>query len=325
MTRTLWMGCAAALLTLLPLPILTLAAATDDFSVRLDALWDFDHAAASEAKFRTELARHPAGSREARETTTQLARALGLQRKFAAADATLDTLLPDLDAPPPRIRARYLLERGRVRNSAGQPDVAVPLFKEAVALAKTDVLPGAEFYLVDALHMLGITAPASERLDWNRHALRVADASTDARARGWRGSLLHNLGWTYHDRHDYATALAYWQKAQAAREETGEISRIRVARWTVARGLRSLGRLDEAEAIQRALATETVQDGAPDGFVFEELMEIALARNDATSAKPWAAKAYVLLKDDIWIHANEPARLARLAHVAGITAATSQQ
>ena len=315
MTPALRAGCAAAWLVLVPLPNMTAAAAPDDFSAHLDALWDFDHPAASEAKFTAELARHPVGSREARETATQLARSLGLQRKFAEADATLDALVPNLNAPPARIRARYLLERGRARNSSGQPDAAVPLFKEAVAAAKTDALPGADFYLVDALHMLGIAAPAPERLDWNLQALRAADASTDPRARGWRGSLLHNLGWTYHDRNDYATALDYWRAAQRAREEAGDVGRIRVARWTVARGLRSLGRLDEAEAIQRALAAETERDGATDGFIYEELMEIALARSDAKSAKPWAAKAYALLKDDIWISANEQGRLARLAKI----------
>jgi tetratricopeptide (TPR) repeat protein len=324
MTPTLRARSAVALLALLSLPILTIAAASDDFSARLDTLWDFDHPAAAEAKFLAELARHPAGSREARESATQLARSLGLQRKFAEADATLDALLQNLNPSPARIRVRYLLERGRVRNSSGQPDAAVPLFKEAVAAAKTDALPGADFYLIDALHMLGIAAPAGERLDWNLQALGVADASGDARARGWRGSLLHNLGWTYHDRNDYATALDYWQKAQKAREEAGDLGRIRVARWTVARGLRSLGRLDEADTIQRALAAETERDGAPDGFIYEELMEIALARNDAKSAKPWAAKAHALLKDDISINANEQGRLARLANVAGIAAATSR-
>ena len=317
-------SCAAAWLVLVPLPNLTAAAATDDFSARLDALWDFDHPAASEAKFTAELARHPAGSREARETATQLARSLGLQRKFAEADATLDALLPNLNAPPTRIRVRYLLERGRVRNSSGQSDAAVPMFKEAVAAARMDTLRDADFYLVDALHMLGIAAPAPERLDWNLQALRAAEASTDSRARGWRGSLLHNLGWTYHDRNDYATALDYWRAAQRAREEDGDVGRVRVARWTVARGLRSLGRLDEAESIQRALAIESERDGAPDGFVYEELMEIALARNDGKSAKPWAAKAYALLKDDVWINANEQDRLLRLANVAGIAAVTSR-
>ena len=293
-------------------------AADRDFSERLDALWDFDAPAISEARFRAELARHAMPSREARETTTQVARALGLQRKFADADAALDMLAPDLDKAPARIRVRYLLERGRIRNSSGKQGDAVPLFKQAASAALTDTLPGADYYLVDALHMLGIAAPPDEQLDWNLRALAAADASTDVRARGWRGSLWNNIGWSYHDRGDFATALDYWQKGLAAREAAGDKRRTGIAKWTVARGLRSLNRLDEAEKIQRELVAENEEAGTPDGYVYEELTEIALAQNDAAKAKSWAAKAYNLLKNDIWLAANEKARLARLAEIGGV-------
>jgi len=296
----------------------TMAALPDDFSARLDALWDYDAPAQSEARFRAALAREAPRSREAGETATQIARALGLQRKFDAADAELDAVAPTLDALPARVRVRYLLERGRVRNSSGRPADAVPLFEQALAAGERDTLPDADFYRVDALHMLGIAAPAAQQLDWNLKALAAADAATGARARGWRGSLLHNLGWTYHEKGDYARALEHWEKALAAREAAHDVTRTRVAKWTVARGLRSLGRLDEAEAIQRALATETEAAGAPDGYIYEELAEIALARNDAAAAKPWAAKAYALLKEDIWVKANESAKLARLARIGGV-------
>jgi tetratricopeptide (TPR) repeat protein len=310
------------------IPMLAMAAAQTDYSSELDKLWDFNAPEKSESRFRAELARHPAGSREAREATTQLARSLGLQRKFGEAGAALDTLVATLHDAPARIRVRYLLERGRIRNSldrgrahdsSGKPSDAVPWFKDAVAASQQDALPGADYYRVDALHMLGIAAPPDEQLDWNLKALAAADASTDARARGWRASLLHNLGWTFHERGDYARSLDYWQKALAAREATGDIVRIRVAKWTVARGLRSQGRLDEAEAMQRALATETERAGTPDGFIYEELAEIALARRDAAAAKPWAARAYALLKEDIWIKAHEQKRLTRLAELGGVT------
>jgi len=294
------------------------AATADDFSARLDALWDFDAPAVSEARFRAMLAKASPRSREAHEAATQLARALGLQRKFAAADTELDGVLAALDAQPQRVRVRYLLERGRVRNSSGAPQKAVPLFKEALAASARDALPGADFYRVDALHMLGIAAPPAEQLDWNLKALAAADASENARARGWRASLLNNIGWTYHDRGDYDAALDHWQKALAAREAAGSAVQIRIARWTVARGLRSLRRLDEAEAIQIALARDLEATATGDGYVYEELAEIALARNDAAAAKPWAAKAYALLKDDSGLKAGAPERLARLAKIGAV-------
>ena len=119
-----------------------------------------------------------------------------------------------------------------------------------------------------------------------------------------------------HERGDYAAALDYWRNALAAREAAHDVARTRIARWTVARGLRSLGRLDEAEAAQRALADELQAANAPDGYVFEELAEIALARGDRAAAQPWAEKALAILDEDADLRANDAARLARLAEVA---------
>jgi tetratricopeptide (TPR) repeat protein len=291
-------------------------AAEPDFSQRLDALWNFANPAVSEARFREELAKYPAGSREALEITTQVARTQGLQRKFAEADATLDTLLPALDAAPTRVRVRYLLERGRVRNSSGDPAAAMPRFKEAATIATRDPMPGSDFYRVDALHMLGIASPASERLEWNLQALAAAEASSDARARGWAAPLDNNIGWTYFERNDPATALAYWEKALPLREASGNATAIRIAKWTVARGYRALGRLEDAEKIQLALVADTERASEPDGYVYEELAEIAWARGERKSAASWAGKAHALLKDDANMKTKEAARLSRLANLA---------
>jgi tetratricopeptide (TPR) repeat protein len=290
--------------------------AVDDYSQRLDALWDFDHPAESEARFRGEAARHPVQSREAVEAWTQVARAQGLQRHFTETDATLDTVERALATQPARIRVRYLLERGRRHNSSGQAAEAVTWFERALSASVADQLPGATYYRVDALHMLALAAPADKQLDWHRKALAAADAAFDARTRGWRASLLHNLGWTMHDKGDYTAALGYWQQALAAREAAHDVPRTRIARWTVARGLRSLGRLDEAEAMQRALAEELAAANTPDGYVFEELTEIAVAKGDRVAARSWAAKAHALLSEDADLRANDPARLARLAELA---------
>ena len=173
------------------------------------------------------------------------------------------------------------------------------------------------YYAVDALHMLGIASPVSERLDWNLKALTAAEGSKVSRARAWRGSLYHNIGWTYFERGDHGTALDYWQKALAVREASNDAPRLKVARWTVARGYRALGRLDDAERMQRELADENLKAGEEDGYVYEELAEIALARKDNAAAAPWAAKAFSLLREDAWLAATEPARLQRLAELGG--------
>ena len=291
-------------------------AAEPDYSQRLDALWDFANPAVSEGRFRSEVSRWTPGSREASEATTQIARSLGLRRRFAAADRALDTVEPTLARLPVRVRVRYLLERGRRDNSSGHRDRAYAWFQQALVATVDDALPGADYYRVDTLHMLAIAAPPARQRAWNLQALATADGSADPRTRGWRGSLLNNLGWTMHERGDDDAALAYWQDALSAFEAKGDTSAIRIARWTVARGLRAVGRLDEAEAMQRALADELDAANAPDGDVFEELAEIAAARGDRTAAATWAGKALALLSQDAEVRANEPARLARLAELA---------
>ena len=294
-----------------------MAESAADYSERLDALWDFEHPAQSEARFTAEAARHPARSREGAEAATQVARAQGLQRRFDDADRTLDGVQAMLGELPVRVRVRYLLERGRRWNSGGDRAAAVGWFEQSLAAAAHDTLPGAAFYRVDALHMLAIVAPSEQAIAWHRRALAAAEEATDARTRGWRGSLLHNLGWTLHDRGDYAAALELWQKALAEREAAHDVARARIARWTVARGLRSLGRLDEAETMQRALMRELDTERAPDGYVFEELAEIAVVRGDRAAARPLAAKAYAILGEDAELRANDAARLSRLADLAG--------
>jgi tetratricopeptide (TPR) repeat protein len=291
----------------------SVAAQVESFAARLDALWDFEKPALSEERFRAEVSKWPAGSAEAQEVRTQIARTLGLQRRFADAHALLDDIERTLARLPVHVCVRYLLERGRTFNSSGSRERAVPLFAEALELSQREK---DEFYAVDAAHMLGIAAPPAERLGWNLKALALAEAATDARARGWRASLYNNIGWTYFDDGQAAMALDYWEKALAARQTTGDARTTRIAKWTVARGYRGVGRLDDAEAAQKSLAAELAQAGESDGYVYEELAEIALARGDAKSAQPWAAKAHAALKDDPYLAANEAPRLARLAAIA---------
>lgn len=65
-----------------------------------------------------------------------------------------------------------------------------------------------------------------------------------------------NLGQNYIDAQQYGKALIAFEKALEHRKKEGYIPNIRVARWALARGLRFLGRLDEALNIQQALIRE---------------------------------------------------------------------
>jgi len=280
-----------ALLVALGLLSMACAPAHALTSAEIDAWWNFDDPAASEARFRAERARWPDRSAEALEIDTQIARTLGLQRRFDAAHALLDAVSASLWVAPPRVDVRFRLERGRAANSSGAQAQAMEWFLHALDRSADDRAPDAAYYRIDALHMLGIAAPPVERMAWNAKALAAADTATEARARGWRASLLNNLGWSLLDQGNAPAALQAWQQALAAREASGNVGAIRVARWTVARGLRATGKLDDAERMQRALAGETERAGAPDPYVYDELAEIARARNDASGADAWAAKA----------------------------------
>ena len=125
-----------------------------------DALWDYDRPAETENRFRQLLPAHGDNPALRAELLTQIARAQGLLQRFADAHATLDAIEHQLDSLPLRPRARYLLERGRVFNSAGDPARARPFFEEAFVLAAPD--PQGVFYAVDAAHMLAIVSPPDE-------------------------------------------------------------------------------------------------------------------------------------------------------------------
>lgn len=277
-----------------------------------DELWDYDDPAASEARFRELLPDLVAGGDESlrAQLLTQIARALTLKRQFDEARAVLAQAGARLDAAGERARARWLLETGRCHNSSGSPERSLAFFREAWELARGC---GEDFHAVDAAHMLAIVEPAPEdRLAWTMRALELAESSDDPRVGKWPGSLHNNIGWTWHDQGDYARALGHFRKALAWRERQGDLATMRIARWCIARCLRSLGRLDEALAMQRALLAEYQEEDAPDGYVYEELGECLLLLGRADEARPWFARAHAELSQDPWLRAEEGDRLARL-------------
>lgn len=279
-----------------------------------DALWDYQHPDQTEATFRQLLAQaeHTHDRSYHLQLLTQIARAQGLQRKFAEAHATLDMVKDELSPELVVPTIRYLLERGRVFNSSGQPDEAQSWFRHAWELARMHETEA--FFAVDAAHMLAIaTSSIAEKITWNQAALDYAEASSDEQARGWCGSLYNNLGWTYHDQGAYQRALEYFQQAFAWQQEHGTTREVRIARWCVGRALRSLQRTTEALALQQELLAEWEKSAEEqDGYVFEEIAECLLTLGRAAESRSYFARAYALLSQDIWLVAQENERLQRL-------------
>ncbi len=278
----------------------------------IDSLWDYTDPMESEQRFRRALEK--AQGARSLELATQIARALGLQRRFGDGHHILDTMIQLLPQQPPRVGVYYKLERGRLYRSAGQPEQARPYFLEAWGQAAA---AGETALAIDAAHMLALVEPAEQQLTWNLRALELAEGAEDPRARRWLGSLYNNIGWAHHDQGRHAEALALFERAAEWRAAQGQPRELRIARWCVARALRSLGRIEEALAHQHALHEEWRAEGGSDGYVEEEIGECLLLLGRAGETRPHFARAHALLSADRWLVEHEAARLARLRELSG--------
>jgi tetratricopeptide (TPR) repeat protein len=277
-----------------------------------DAMWNYADPAATAEAF-TDLLDGPAADAPAEyraELMTQIARARGLAGEFEAAREALAASESLLEEAGDRATVRWLLEMGRVENTSGNPEHARTHFTQAWELARE---AGEEALAVDAAHMMAIVAPG-EATEWTGRALEVAEAADDPAARNWLGGLYNNLGWACHDAGDFREALKWFRKAHAWRQARGQVRETRLARWAVARALRSLGQHDEALQIQERLRAEWEREGEKDGYVYEELGELLLALGRDDDAKPYFAAAHDLLSDD---PAVTPERLARMKRLGG--------
>lgn len=277
-----------------------------------DDMWDYRHPDSTEAKFRDllPLARSSDNASYHAQLLTQIARTQGLQMKFDEAHRTLDTVEVMLTDEMVIAKTRYLLERGRVYNSSNKVDSARPFFVEAWEVAGAGE---EDFYAVDAAHMMAIIETPEEQLAWAEKAMGVAERSSEDRAKRWLGSLYNNTGWTYHNMGDYGKALEMFEKALDWNREHGTDEYVRIARWTIARTYRSLGRVEEALTIQKELESEIEEKGLDaDGYVFEEIGECLLLLGREDEAKGYFATAYELLSQDQRFVANQADRLERL-------------
>lgn len=238
-------------------------------------LWDFHDPEASAERFAAAAADESRPARHRAELATQHARALGLLGRFAEAHAVLDQVVART-GPDDVARVRVLLERGRLHRSAGTPRLAMPVLREAVRAAEG---AGLTVLAVDALHMLALIHPAGAE-SWTVRALNHVRASSDPEVRRWAVALHTNLGWGLHDEGRLEEAFAHFEDAHRAAldrlhapsavpdvPDADAVETEQVARWAIARCLRSLGRTSEALAMQRRLLVERPDDP----FVREEV------------------------------------------------------
>ena len=274
-------------------------------------LWDFRDIAKSETTFREWMGKVPETEPYHLELKTQLARTMGLRSRFDEAHAILDEVEPEIKQST-AVEVRYLLERGRSFNSSNRQAEALPLFEQAWAIAKEAKL---DYLAVDAAHMMGIAEPDyATQIEWDKLGLQYIEQSKQEDTKKWYRALYNNMGWSYHDAGDYENALASFEKGVAWCEAHADLTSTRIAKYTVARTLRSLERYEQAITKLKALFADYESTGDEEsGFTSEEMGECLLALNRADEAKPHFAKAYRLLKDISWVEEDRLARIQQLS------------
>jgi len=237
--------------------------------IDIDSFWEYADPASSEERFRGLL--NATQGNQRLELLTQIARTYGLRQRFAEAHEILNQVEGELAEAGPRARIRYLLERGRTHNSSGEVEKARAFFAEAWEGAQSARQEG---LAVDAAHMVAITYSGSpEAIEWNQRGLELARRSEDPKATALIPAMLNNRAWDLHDMGRFAEALPIFEEALAVWRGRGKPKQILIAKWAVARCLRSLERHAEALAILRELETEHAALGSVEGNVVEEIAE----------------------------------------------------
>jgi tetratricopeptide (TPR) repeat protein len=228
----------------------------------IDRMWNFADPAVSEERFREAADDDAHTAHERAVMATQLARAVGIQGRADEATAILDELEQGerpADEPPEEaaeLRARIALERGRLLATSDRVPDALPFLTKAVREA---AVAGSTFLVLDALHMLALNDAGHEE-EWATEGFDVLDGVRDPRLKRWGVALHNNLGWTLHDAGNAVGALHHFQLAVEAADRYGTAEQQHVARWSVGRALRTLGRTDEALELQRELAMARPDD-----------------------------------------------------------------
>lgn len=272
--------------------VLSAVAALPSAAMDIDALWNFNDPAASEARFHEALA--AAKGDDALVLRTQIARTLGMRKRFDEAHRELDAVEAAAREAGAQVRVRVALERGRVLRSSGKPAEGKPLFVRAFVTADAATL---ERLAADALHMVALVEPQlEERIAWNRRTIEYAKRASDPRAQGWQAAALNNIGGDLREAGRLDDSLVAFREALSAYERKGRADEVRIARWQIANVLRLKGQRDDALAMQLALERDATAAGEPDPYVYDELALLHRAAGNDRLALDAAARAAQLRK-----------------------------
>lgn len=285
----------------------------------LDRLWDPTNPKAAEASYRSLLAAAESVSGGDRgvliELCSLIARAEAAQGRLQEAHASLKKAEALLESGDPQASARvsakvrWLLETGRLHILEKTPSQARPLFVLAWNLA---VDSGENYLAVDIALMMAEIEPQKLQQEWLARGIQVAERATEGHAKRWLGSLYMSLGWRRYNLRQYETALEVFQKALSHLKSHGTEREVFVAKWSIGKLLRTMGRTEEALEVQNALLGELKVSHSKDGRLFEELAECLHALKRSAEAQSYFELAYRELSSDVWVVDNQPVALKRL-------------
>jgi tetratricopeptide (TPR) repeat protein len=283
----------------------------------LDEIWRMFEANVAEDRFRKLLGHCESHASQDQSTQieilTQIARAEGAQKRFSEALANLARAEELLEGGQSSYRVsakiRWLLEKGRLYVLQRTPSQARPHFAEAWTLASHS---GEDAFAVDVAMMLATIEPPKAQQDWLMRAIRLAEESPQAKAKAYLGSLYAAMGWKLFDVRQYEQALELFQKSLSHFKLRGTNRELFVAKWSVGKLLRTMGKPEEALIIQNALLAELGIGGPKDGRLYEELAECLHSLKRSAEAQSYFELAYLELSTDEWIVDNQPAMLKRL-------------
>lgn len=285
----------------------------NNLRTEFDQLWNYSDPVGTREKFRDHLRESDQKDRDyILQLKTQIARTHSLKAEFKDAHSLLDSVEKELNDQTQIAKVRYLLERGRTfnyANSNGDKKRAQKLFIKAYHMANTLKL---DKYAVDSAHMAAIAAQSlDEKIKWTDLGIEQAAKSEDENVRSWVGVFLNNSGWDLFEEGRFKEALVRFQNCEEFHKEQGNKQAEDIAKWSVAKTYRYLGKTDKSLDIQLKLL-EASDGNDPSGYIFEELGELYLVKKEEPKSKIYFSRAYEILSQDTWLQRNETERLKRL-------------
>jgi len=275
----------------------------------LESFWNPLDLQATESVYRAWLEREGPSP----EVFTWLGRAEGALGRFGDARTSLEKAEKGIEdeavISAPALKIRWLIERARLYILDKTPYQARNLLVNAWELARKT---GEDSLAIETAQLLSVSESLKSQQEWIARALEVAEKSQAEKAKHWLGSLYVAMGLKLYDLRQFDKALAAFEKSSHFSHEQGLERESLGARCLGGKVLRTLGKLEEALEVQKAVLLQLDQAGWRDGRVYEEMAEIHHTLKHEAEAQQYFELAYRELSSDAWIVDNQPVQIKRL-------------